>query len=568
MVLRGIMQMTSSSSFQNWRKDILNQLEERKLNQSEPFKDLINSHARLLTAGGVYKHRNAELEVQTYQLRQQVVELRGCVASGTSLGGAEAGSSVSIASSEKGLEQKVYKLQEELTELHRTKGEHAQTIIDLTSELKEKDTLLSQKEALYLDAQNNLEALTIETKKLAGVITELEATNQTLKDEYQALHMLLLSTEKKLTETKMENTQLVQRWMTEKSKFADELNLQNEVAENKIQKRRQDQLSEALQEPLPPLDLPNVDKFAVFVTSIPDRPRQSVECHDGEVTSLRFSPSGRHFVSGGSDRKVKVWEVGRGSFENIATLPGSSLSITSASFDASEKLILAASNDEACRIWSLTEQRLRHTLTGHTGKVLSAKFFSADSSKIVSGSHDRTLKIWDLRSKVCTKTIFAGSSCNDLVTSDVAGTKIISGHFDRKVRFWDIGCDQVVNEIQLHGKVTSLDLSPDMNFLLACSRDDSLKIIDLRTYQIVSTLKSEGFRVAFDYTRACFSPDGQYVMCGAHDGSVYIWNAKTNVLEKVLKEHKTAVVATAWHPTGTLLLSSDRNKHIVLWADV
>lgn len=550
----------------NWRKDILGKLETRKQRECDPFKDLINSHTRLLNAGSIYKHRYAELETQTFQLRQQISDLQAGVSSGTSVAeGTHNGSP-----SDKGLEQKLYKLQEELTDLHRTKGEHAQRIIDLTSELKEKDSQLSQKEALFLDAQNNVEALTIETKKLTGVITELESTNQTLKDEYQALHMLLASTEKKLTETKYENAQLIQRWMTEKSKWADDLNYQNEIAESRIQKRRQDQLKDALQEPLPPLDLPEVDTngLAVFVTSIPDKPRQTVECHDGEVTSIRFSPSGRHFVTGGSDRKVKVWEVGRGSFENTATLQGSSLSITSASFDMSEKLILAASNDEACRIWSLTEQRLRHTLTGHTGKVLSAKFFSADSSKIVSGSHDRTLKVWDLRSKVCTKTIFAGSSCNDLVTSDIAGTKIISGHFDRKVRFWDIGCDQVVNEIQLHGKVTSLDLSPDLNYLLACSRDDSLKIIDLRTYQIISTFKSEGFRVAFDYTRACFSPDGQYVMCGAHDGSVFIWNAKTNVLEKVLKEHKTAVVATAWHPGGTMLLSSDRNKHVVLWTDV
>ena len=29
------------------------------------------------------------------------------------------------------------------------------------------------------------------------------------------------------------------------------------------------------------------------------------------------------------------------------------------------------------------------------------------------------------------------SSCNDLVTSDGAGTNIISGHFDRRIRFWD-----------------------------------------------------------------------------------------------------------------------------------
>ena len=42
----------------------------------------------------------------------------------------------------------------------------------------------------------------------------------------------------------------------------------------------------------------------------------------------------------------------------------------------------------------------QHTLTGHSGKVLAAKFLG-DPSKVVSGSHDRTLKIWDLKSKAC-----------------------------------------------------------------------------------------------------------------------------------------------------------------------
>lgn len=44
--------------------------------------------------------------------------------------------------------------------------------------------------------------------------------------------------------------------------------------------------------------------------------------------------------------------------------------------------------------------RPQHTLTGHSGKVLSARFL-LDNARIVSGSYDRTLKLWDLRSKVC-----------------------------------------------------------------------------------------------------------------------------------------------------------------------
>lgn len=43
---------------------------------------------------------------------------------------------------------------------------------------------------------------------------------------------------------------------------------------------------------------------------------------------------------------------------------------------------------------------VQHTLTGHSGKVMAAKFLG-EPSRVVSGSHDRTLKIWDLRSKAC-----------------------------------------------------------------------------------------------------------------------------------------------------------------------
>lgn len=43
---------------------------------------------------------------------------------------------------------------------------------------------------------------------------------------------------------------------------------------------------------------------------------------------------------------------------------------------------------------------LQHTLTGHSGKVMAAKFLG-EATKVVTGSHDRTLKIWDLRSRAC-----------------------------------------------------------------------------------------------------------------------------------------------------------------------
>nr|XP_047130999.1 autophagy-related protein 16-1 isoform X4 [Hydra vulgaris] len=519
-----------ATELQDWRKNILEQLEKRKIKEANPFQELINSHGELLRGFSVYKLRNSELELQTYQLKQEILELQGRIAVGGN------------GSFNSDKELKIYKLQEELTELHRTKGE-------------------------------------------------------AIKDEHQALQMLCNSTEEKYKNLQFEYQELVQRCMHQKALEADLLNMQNEVLASRRQQKLQQELIDAANEPifLPPVSLsPENGKRSssysslgmICLTSVPDRPTQSTEknlekgyqtfwfystlqeCHEGEVMTVRFSPSGKYFVTGGSDRKVKIWEIdGRGAFKELATLTGCRQSVTCTRFDLLEKLILASSNDNACWIWSINDLRLRHTLTGHSNKVMTAKFLGTDSSKIASGSYDRTIKVWDLRSKVCTKTIFAGSSCNDLVTSDIAGTTIISGHFDKKIRFWDIRCDQNSNEIQLQGKVASLDLSQDMNYLLACTRDDSLKLIDLRRNQIVSTYRTDGFKVAFDYTRACFSPDAQYALCGSHDNNIYVWNTRTNQLDKVLKEHKSAVIATAWHPHGSSILSSDKNKHVILWND-
>jgi WD40 repeat protein len=47
------------------------------------------------------------------------------------------------------------------------------------------------------------------------------------------------------------------------------------------------------------------------------------------------------------------------------------------------------------RIWDARSWKLRHTLRGHTGLVMSLAF-SPDSRSLVSGSRDHTVKVWDM----------------------------------------------------------------------------------------------------------------------------------------------------------------------------
>ncbi|GLH02150.1 Guanine nucleotide-binding protein subunit beta-2 [Gryllus bimaculatus] len=166
------------------------------------------------------------------------------------------------------------------------------------------------------------------------------------------------------------------------------------------------------------------------------------------------------------------------------------------------------------------------------------------------------------------ETKFVGSSCNDVVTLDGSGSTIISGHVDKRVRFWDTRAERTADEVELSGKVTSLDLSRDNNFLLACARDNSLRILDLRMKQVIGSFSADEFKVSCDWARAAFSPDGSYVAAGSSDGSIFVWNVRDNKLETVLKEHTAPVTAVSFYPHGGYLMSVDMKRKAVLWADV
>ena len=67
---------------------------------------------------------------------------------------------------------------------------------------------------------------------------------------------------------------------------------------------------------------------------------------------------------------------------------------------------------------------------------------------------------------------------------------IVSGHVDNHIRFWDSRTADCTNEITgVHtGQITSLAVSTDGRVVLSNSRDNTLKLIDVRMLQVVNTL--------------------------------------------------------------------------------
>lgn len=77
---------------------------------------------------------------------------------------------------------------------------------------------------------------------------------------------------------------------------------------------------------------------------------------------------------------------------------------------------------------------------------------------------------------------------------------------------------------------------PDCNYLAACVRDDTIKIIDLRVNKILTSLSHDNYKVACDFARISLNVDSSHVAAGASDGSIFIWNVNGSLVE-VLKDH-------------------------------
>ncbi|KAA0192344.1 hypothetical protein HAZT_HAZT001564 [Hyalella azteca] len=474
------------------------------------------------------------------------------------------------------LEQKVYKLQEELTSMHRAKSENADQLVIATNLIQEREREILEKNNRISDLESEVMLLRESFIQKSEEIEHLTSLNNLVRDEYNTLNMTYEALNSKFIKLKDENIQLLQRWIEYKSKDAERLNRENEEQ----LKARQEKVAESIREATEDFNVvvlpsePEKQALAMGTVTCPYSILPTAcffkkEVHDSDVHALCLSHNGRVLATGGEDRKLKLWNMRRDGFSPGNTLTGCNGGINSITFSSDDSLIMAASSDSAARIWSVSDLRIRHTFTGHSAKVMACQFTS-DVNKVVTGSSDRTIKIWDLRSKACSRTVFVGSSCYDLCVCEATSMQILSGHHDRKVRLYDLrtNCDNEI-AVDVVDRVTSVSSFHNNNYCLVSCRDDVLRVLDVRMRSVIYELTAEGLHLGSDTARACVSPDDTYVAVGSADGAVYVWSVDTSALATTLsKEHVSCVMACSWTPDGQFFMSAERSKQLALWSNI
>jgi WD40 repeat protein/serine/threonine protein kinase len=237
-----------------------------------------------------------------------------------------------------------------------------------------------------------------------------------------------------------------------------------------------------------------------------------------EVCSVALSAGGRLALSGGTDHKLRLWELSSG--KCLRVFEGHTDSVHSVTLSADSRLALSGGWDKTLRLWELKSGRCLRILEGHTGGVMSVAL-SADCRLGLSGSADKTLRLWEICSGRCLR-IFEGHVHHVPSSAlSVDGRLALSGSYDKTLRLWDVSSGKCLRVLEGHtGWINSVALTTDARWAVSGGEDGKVLLWDLSSGKCLRNLhtKSPAHSVAL-------SRDGRWASAAAYESNAYLLRA-------------------------------------------
>mmetsp|Transcript_1363 Transcript_1363/g.3962 ORF Transcript_1363/g.3962 Transcript_1363/m.3962 type:complete len:618 (-) Transcript_1363:75-1928(-) len=213
---------------------------------------------------------------------------------------------------------------------------------------------------------------------------------------------------------------------------------------------------------------------------------QEFVAHSGSARCARLGEkSGQVLATGGEDRRVNIWKVGKPNA--MMSLTGHNSTVECLVFDKQEEVLVVGCSGGSMQVWNLEYRKMAGTLTGHRTACTSVEFHPYGEF-FASGSLDTNLKIWDLRRKSCIQTYKGHSGSITSIRFSPHGRWVATGGQDSQVKLWDLTAGKLMRDLDSHkGPITSVSFHPKEYLLATGSADKTMKLWSLENFKTVGT---------------------------------------------------------------------------------
>ncbi|KAF2753163.1 putative U5 snRNP complex subunit [Pseudovirgaria hyperparasitica] len=310
---------------------------------------------------------------------------------------------------------------------------------------------------------------------------------------------------------------------------------------------------------------------AVSRSSSLQSPVMELNGHSGEVFATRFSGTGKYIASGSMDRSILLWHT-YGHCENFGVLNGHKGAVLDLQWSRDSRVLFSASADMTLASWDLeTGTRIRRH-EGHEEVINSMDVTRRGEEILVSGSDDGFIGIWDPRQKQAIDFIEVGMPVTSVALAE-AGNELYTGGIDNDIKVWDMRRKSIAYTLIGHtDTVTSLEVSPDAQFLLSNSHDSTVKKWDIRPFapqeRLLQTYDGAPLGMEKNLLKACWDSKGQKIAAGSGDRSVVVWDALSGKLLYKLPGHKGAVNDVRFSPHDEPIIVSGSSDRMVMLGEL
>lgn len=125
--------------------------------------------------------------------------------------------------------------------------------------------------------------------------------------------------------------------------------------------------------------------------------KQTLSGHTNSVFTAKYTPDGRHLVSGGRDAHLKIWDVDK-NYQLTQSIVAHMYAINHLDFSPDGRHFATGSMDKSVKIWDAHQFKLLKVIdkarhAGH-GTSVNRVLWMNDSETLLSASDDRTISVW------------------------------------------------------------------------------------------------------------------------------------------------------------------------------